>query len=136
VPGSGGSLAHHFGGSSRFAFGSSRFEPVRVKTVRAGSNGGSNRAPKTPLQATKTARNPAAMLTLHSVEPAPPNITDRAVQVLASALDDPDAAARVAAAIALLAVARQLPVQLLAIEAGGVSAEVNADTEPPAWPAD
>jgi hypothetical protein len=67
------------------------------------------------------------MLTLHSIEPAPADISARAVRTLVTALDDPDRAAAVAAAIAILAISRELPVQLLAVETAGVTAEVHAD---------
>jgi hypothetical protein len=68
------------------------------------------------------------MLTLHSIEASPTDIPARAVQTLVTALDDPDRSAAVAAAIAILAISRELPVQLLAVEAAGVSAEINANT--------
>jgi hypothetical protein len=50
-----------------------------------------------------------------------------AVKVLADALQQDDGPARVAAAIALLAISHQQPLQLLAVE-GGVAVEVNAAT--------
>jgi hypothetical protein len=59
-----------------------------------------------------------------------PNISARAVQTLVTALDDPDRSAAVAAAIALLAIAHKQPVQLLAVEAAGVTVEVATGAEP------
>jgi hypothetical protein len=67
------------------------------------------------------------MLNLQPIEAAPSDISARAVQTLIGALDDPDRSAAVAAAIALLAVANQLPLQVLSVEVGGVTAQVNAD---------
>jgi hypothetical protein len=70
------------------------------------------------------------MLNLHSIEAPPADISARAVHTLVAALDAPDRSAAVAAAIALLAVAHQLPVQLLAVEAAGVSVEVLPQARP------
>jgi hypothetical protein len=72
------------------------------------------------------------MLTLHSIEPAPTDISARAVQTLVSALDAPDRAAAVAAAIALLAISRDLPVNLVTTEAAGIAVEISAGEPDPA----
>jgi hypothetical protein len=77
--------------------------------------------------ANETRASVRAMLNLHAIEAPESDISARAVQALVSALDDPDGSARVAAAIALLAVAHGQPVQLVAVETAGVAAEVSAD---------
>jgi hypothetical protein len=61
-----------------------------------------------------------------------PDISARAVQTLVTALDAPDRAAAVAAAITLLATAHKLPVPLLAVEAAGITIEVATGAEPDA----
>jgi hypothetical protein len=61
-----------------------------------------------------------------------PDISARAVQTLVTALDAPDRADAVAAAITLLAIAHKLPVPLLAVEAAGITIEVATDAEPDA----
>ena len=78
------------------------------------------------------------MLELHAIDVpatqpdiaamAEPHAAD-AIRTLVEALDDPDTSARVAAAVALLAICHQQPLQVLAYETAGVAVAVNAGGE-------
>lgn len=83
------------------------------------------------------------MLELHAIDTAAtqpdiaalaePHAAD-AVRVLVSAINGPDAAASVAAAIGLLALARGLAFPVVTAEVDGVGVQINAVTESDAVP--
>jgi hypothetical protein len=73
------------------------------------------------------------MLTLHAPPPDPAALaepyTADAVRVLISALDDPDRAAAVAAAIGLLAISRGLSFPVVTTEVNGVGVQISAGSD-------